>query len=804
MADLNSQDFSSQASINKLSFNDSNGLSNIFAIGGASSSSANIQFSLTQREAAFVNEVGVFVVSDDKGTVNGIAPGQQGYTEAALSQSRVIFSSLSEKAAAGINFVRQLSFKAGERLGFYLVANDTTDNVDAKRESGKTPDNVFFSLSASNSDKFDHVRVEDQGNSTFNLAWEDLKGGGDKDFNDLGLKMQLTNTPAPVGTGLQGQRQGEIIDLRGLSGQFSANFTLNSDFANQDFVGLYKVNDAQGTVTDPSTGKTITPGEVGYAQAAIRQSVLSFNNKGISPTTLDGGGLLVPFIIANGNIEQFLSQNTNNQPGTGLQAYFPYLKANSDNIDHIRLLGDNTFAFEDSFNGANSDFNDMVFQVNLTAINSGNGTTTNPGGNGGTTNPGGNGGTTNPGGNGGTTGISVSISAIDPTATELLSGTVKAGTFRISRTGDTSAGLNVNLAVDPTSTVTSNPGGLFGVDYTLGGGNITASGTTRTVTIPVGQSFVDVTLTPTDDGGYAEADETLKLNLAANPASAYNIDSSGTSATVTIAANGTKVIDTNDSATGDYTKIEGSLRQALINANASVGIKDDITFNNIPITDPGYSNGTYTIKLAAALPNITDDVNITGLGANKLTVSGNNAVRVLNIDSGKTVNIADLTIANGQADNGGGILNNGTLTLTNSTLAGNKATIDGGGILNTGTGTVKAKNTIIAKNTAVSGVDFSGTLTSQGNNLIGNNSGIIGNLSGDIIGNLLNILNLNSLLSPLASNGGSTQTIALLPGSLAINAGDNSVVTAGIVPNTDQRGNNRINGISIDIGAYEA
>jgi hypothetical protein len=54
------------------------------------------------------------------------------------------------------------------------------------------------------------------------------------------------------------------------------------------------------------------------------------------------------------------------------------------------------------------------------------------------------------------------------------------------------------------------------------------------------------------------------------------------------------------------------------------------------------------------------------------------------------------------------------------------------------------------------------------------------------------------MLGPLQDNGGPTQTMALLSGSPAIDAGDNTGA-----PDTDQRGFARIVGGTIDIGAFE-
>jgi hypothetical protein len=88
----------------------------------------------------------------------------------------------------------------------------------------------------------------------------------------------------------------------------------------------------------------------------------------------------------------------------------------------------------------------------------------------------------------------VSITAPDNSAAET---PIDPGTFRVSRSDSTVGNLTVNLAIDGSSTAVA-------ADYNLG--------STFPVTIPDGQSFVDVILTPVDDA-IPEVAETLRLNL---------------------------------------------------------------------------------------------------------------------------------------------------------------------------------------------------------------------------------------------------------------------------------------------------
>jgi hypothetical protein len=79
---------------------------------------------------------------------------------------------------------------------------------------------------------------------------------------------------------------------------------------------------------------------------------------------------------------------------------------------------------------------------------------------------------------------------------------------------------------------------------------------------------------------------------------------------------------------------------------------------------------TGTITLAST---ITNSVNLTldGTG-HALTISGNQAVRVLYVNTNVTLNLLSLTIANGWATNGGGLLNQGgTVNITNCTFVFN-------------------------------------------------------------------------------------------------------------------------------------
>ena len=180
-----------------------------------------------------------------------------------------------------------------------------------------------------------------------------------------------------------------------------------------------------------------------------------------------------------------------------------------------------------------------------------------------------------------------------------------------------------------------------------------------------------------------------------------------------------------------------------------------------------------------------------------------------------TITLTNCTISsNTSQDEGGGIYNHGPLTLTNCTISGNTSQDEGGGIYshtelmpNGNPEPVTLNNTIVAGNSATtSHNDIYGYLQSTSEyNLIGDGSGVSPIASSNLIGTTANPL--NPMLGPLVNNGGPTQTMALLPGSPAIDAGSNALAVdaSGNPLTTDQRGVGfpRVANGTVDIGAYE-
>ncbi len=302
------------------------------------------------------------------------------------------------------------------------------------------------------------------------------------------------------------------------------------------------------------------------------------------------------------------------------------------------------------------------------------------------------------------------------------------------------------------------------------------------------------------------------------------------------------------------------------------------TVTNLYAAGPGsfkeafqQSQGGDTVIFAEGLNGTIDyggpiivDVNLTIRGPNvgSITFTGNHTHHIFFVPNPTTLNLANLTLANGYTNhelyggsaiflwygqvngnnltirdnqavgNGGGILNyQGRLRLTNSTLYGNRATGPGrgNGAISTFSASTTLINCTVTKNLSSRGVfgPTAGGLNVFDGELVLRNTIVAGNAfsdgePSDIVGGITSLghnifgtanggagfhatdlIGINPRLGSLGMHGGTTPTAPLLENSPARDAGDNAVLSAPDSLTTDQRGAPRQSFGTVDIGACE-
>jgi hypothetical protein len=240
---------------------------------------------------------------------------------------------------------------------------------------------------------------------------------------------------------------------------------------------------------------------------------------------------------------------------------------------------------------------------------------------------------------------------------------------------------------------------------------------------------------------------------------------------------------------------------------------------NVATGDSGggiYNRGTLVLIDSSVVNNHADTASASGGG-------------ILNINDapGEYLHIIRTTLSGNSADNQGSALKDqgdGPIWLANVTVTGNTIASGDGTIFITAGKTMDVWNSTIAGNQA-GGPGVEGGIMTYSPVILANtiladndNSNCSVSVPGAIITSGVNIEsgstcgftsgpnmpNTDPLLGPLADNGGYTETMALLPGSPALEAGNGTICSMFPVDGVDQRGVTRPIGVGCDIGAYEA
>ena len=418
--------------------------------------------------------------------------------------------------------------------------------------------------------------------------------------------------------------------------------------------------------------------------------------------------------------------------------------------------------------------------------------------------------------------------------------TITGGSISTNSAPDNGGLLNLGDLTMTNVSVLNNSANLAG-----GAGGVTLQGATPTVRITGGKISNNTgTGLRILDGGTPQVDG---VTFADNSESGLDIDGSGTKLI-------TKATITGNDNVG-VVVLGGTLdlRDSTISGNSGTQVGGGVaivqgataTISNTTISDNHAVNGAFGGGIANAGTLTLTDVTVRD---NDAAGGGGGTINDQDASGAPTLSLTDVTIDGNQAtDGGGGIENNGgnitirrsaittntgtfggglkhelpggssaqvslenvtfsansatvtggaiaavsALSLTNVTVAGNSAPGQSPGGIATTAGLVTARNTIVGDNRG-GDCATSGPLASAGHNLFTNQDCGPRLSLGDVVA-------VSARLGPLANNGGPTQTMAVLVGSPAVDAGD-----ANGCPATDQRGVSRPQGTGCDIGAFES
>jgi hypothetical protein len=346
--------------------------------------------------------------------------------------------------------------------------------------------------------------------------------------------------------------------------------------------------------------------------------------------------------------------------------------------------------------------------------------------------------------------------------------------FRIWNTALSQAQIQANLGVTLTG---SEPNLLVYYRFDSTSGTVatnsaTATGSAYNGTVMNGATWISSTVSgaPVLNGVVSSVADSGAGSLRAAIAGAIP----GTTITFASALSGDTILLNSELLLNKSLTIDASAlaNGMTINGNRNGRVFEVASGSTVALTALTVTNGLVSGDGGGILNSGTLTLNRCTVAGNVSTTTRNGGGGVAN-EAGATLTMSECTVAgNAVAANGGGVENLGALTVNECTFSLNSCTNGGGGIDHFGTSLV-LEDTILAGNTASSSpdLDMESTNFSASYCLIGNGSGssvangVSGNQAGGPGGPI------NAMLGPLTNNGGPVATMALLPGSPAMNAG---------------------------------
>ena len=394
------------------------------------------------------------------------------------------------------------------------------------------------------------------------------------------------------------------------------------------------------------------------------------------------------------------------------------------------------------------------------------------------------------------------------------------GTLTVSNTvftGNSANGGGAIFSLDYEATLSVSNSTFSGNTATVGGGAISGSSIDNALTVS-GSTFTNNTA-GLGGGIYVYGVDGSMSATISNSTFSGNTATSRFGGGAIYSSSGGLILN-GSVFSGNSGRVGGAIANfddATLNASDSI-FSNNSAFEGGGIHNAGsFSAGVVTINRCTFSGNTATSVgggivNFRGLSTGR-DRSGRNPSESDGISSDGRLVVRSSTFSGNSAMSGGGVFNEAHAAVVNSTFSGNRASSSGGGIANEWReAALTVLNSTFSNNNASFGGGFSnaGALTLKNTIVANNPTG--GNCAGSAAVGAGNLsypdvtcpgINRNPRLGPLQDNGGPTETMALGPGSAAIDAADDAVCAADPVNNLDQRGVTRPQGARCDIGAVE-